>query len=151
VQGLPAGRLALLLAVVEQRLSMSLSKEDVFASVVGGVRVSEPAIDLALGLALGSAATGVPVPEGTVAFGEVGLGGEVRQVGQTARRLAECDRLGFRRAIVAASSPDGPAGMELVRVKTLAEALGIALTIGPPPPAHRHPPAPAAMCREMTI
>jgi len=66
VQGLPAGRLALLLAVVEQRLSISLGKNDVFASVVGGVRVAEPAIDLALGLALGSAATGMAVPEGTV-------------------------------------------------------------------------------------
>jgi DNA repair protein RadA/Sms len=134
VQGLPAGRLALLLAVVEQRLGVSLAKEDVFASVVGGVRVSEPAIDLALGLALGSAVSGVPVPEGTVAFGEIGLGGEVRQVGQMSRRLAECARLGFGRAVVAASSPAGPPGMELVRVKTLKEALAVALTLAPPTP-----------------
>lgn len=137
VQGLPAARLALLLAVVEQRLGVSLGKEDVFASVVGGVRVSEPAIDLALGLAIGSAASGVPVPEGTVAFGEIGLGGEVRQVGQMSRRLAECARLGFGRAVVAASSPDGPPGMELVRVKTLSQALEMALTLVPPTPIHR--------------
>jgi len=75
-----------------------------------------------------------------LAFGEVGLGGEVRQVGQTSRRLAECARLGFRRAIVAASSPDGPAGMQLVRVKTLAEALGMALILGPSSSAHGHLP-----------
>jgi DNA repair protein RadA/Sms len=137
VQGLPAGRLALLLAVVEQRLGVSLGRQDVFASVVGGVRVQEPAIDLALGLAIGSAASTVPVPEGTVAFGEVGLGGEVRQVGQTSRRLAECARLGFRRAVVAASSPDGPAGIELVRVRTLSEALEKALTLTPPTPIRR--------------
>jgi DNA repair protein RadA/Sms len=122
-QGLDPKRLALLLAVLERRVQMSLAGEDVFASVAGGVRATEPAADLALGLALASAVTSRPLPSDLVACGEVGLGGEVRQVAQLPRRLAEAARLGFRRAVVPASGPGGPPGMETIRVTTLAEAV----------------------------
>lgn len=122
-QGLDAGRLALLLAVLDRRAGLSLGSADVFASVVGGVRVVEPAGDLALGLALASALADRAVPDDLVCFGEVGLGGELRQVAQSARRLAEAARLGFRRALVPASTPAGPAGMECVRVASLDQAL----------------------------
>jgi len=89
--------------------------------VVGGVRVSEPAADLALVLALTSAATHLPPPSDLVAFGEVGLGGEVRQVPHAPRRLAEAARLGFRCCLVPASCPDGPRGVRLLRVGEVGE------------------------------
>jgi len=129
VQGIPPGRLALAVAVLEQRVGCSLASMDVFASVVGGVKVSEPAVDLALGLALVSAATGVPLGSDLVACGEIGLGGELRQVVHTERRLAEAARLGFARACVPPSAPEPPAGMSVVRVATLAAAVA-ALGLG---------------------
>ena len=122
-QGLDSGRLALLLAVLEQRLRLSLSKLDVHTVAVGGVRVLEPGADLALALALASAKLDVPLPADLVACGEVGLGGELRQVHQTPRRLAEAARLGFRRAVLPASAPEAPAGMDVLRAATLAEAI----------------------------
>ncbi len=123
VQGVAASRLAIALAVLEQRVGFGLSMMDVFVSVVGGVRVAEPAVDLALGLALASALSGRPVGDDVVACGEIGLGGEVRQVVHTERRLAEAARLGFTRAVVPASAPEPPAGMDLVRAATLADAV----------------------------
>jgi DNA repair protein RadA/Sms len=130
-QGLDGGRLALLLAVLARRAGLSLAGFDVFTSVVGGVRVGEPAADLALALALASAAADIPLPAHLVACGEVGLGGEVRQVAQVKRRLAEADRLGFAGAVVPATCPDGPAGFELVRVRSVGEAVGALLGAGP--------------------
>lgn len=121
-QGLESGRLPMLLAVLDRRGGYNLSGHDVYASVVGGVKVSEPAADLAVLMSLMSAYTNQPWPEDTVAFGEVGLGGEIRQVSHAARRLSEADRLGFRRAVVPASTREGPDGLELVKVTTLAEA-----------------------------
>jgi DNA repair protein RadA/Sms len=91
------------------------------------VKVVEPGADLALALALVSARTGLPVADDVVACGEVGLGGELRQVHQTARRLAEAARLGFRRANVPASAPEGPGGIEVVRAATLSEAVAAVL------------------------
>ncbi len=123
-QGLDAGRLSLLLAVLHRRAAMSTEKADVYASAVGGVRLTEPAADLALGLALASAVTDRPFPADVVAFGEVGLGGEVRQVGHATRRLAEAARLGFKRAVVAASTAEASGALELVRVATLSDAIG---------------------------
>jgi DNA repair protein RadA/Sms len=125
-QGLDHGRLSMLLAVLDRRASLSFTATEVYVSAVGGVRISEPAADLALSLALASALSGVALPDGLVACGEVGLGGELRQVGQTARRLSEAVRLGFNEAIVPASAPDGPAGLRLKRVKTLEHALDAA-------------------------
>jgi DNA repair protein RadA/Sms len=121
-QGIDSARLAVVLAVIERRLGVTLTKMDVYASAVGGVRVTEPASDLALALALLSNKADIALPEGVVACGEIGLGGEVRQVPHTARRLSEAARLGFTKAVVPASSPDGPLGMELVKAHTLKEA-----------------------------
>jgi DNA repair protein RadA/Sms len=126
-QGVDAGRLALLLAVLEQHAGMALGRTDVFASAVGGIRVSEPAADLAVVLAVASAVAQVALPADVVAFGEVGLGGEIRQVPHAARRLSEAWRIGFRRAYVPVSCPDGPPGMELLRAETVADTVGLAL------------------------
>jgi DNA repair protein RadA/Sms len=124
-QGLDSGRLALLLAVLEQRCEAPFSGIDVHASAVGGVRVVEPGADLAVALALMSSRTGRPLPSDLVACGEVGLGGELRQVSQTARRLAEAARLGFRRAVVPASAPEPPSGTVALRAATLGEAIAL--------------------------
>ena len=95
-QGIAPGRLALLLAVLKgRRCHLALATSDVFVSTVGGLRVNEPAADLAVALALVSAVTGVAIGEEVVACGEVGLAGELRQVPGTERRLAEAARLGF--------------------------------------------------------
>jgi DNA repair protein RadA/Sms len=100
--GYDAGRLALLLAVLDRRAGIHLGDHEVYVSVVGGVRVEDPGADLAVSMALASAKTGRPVEDGLVVVGEVGLGGEVRQVAHTPRRLAEAARLGYRSAVVPA-------------------------------------------------
>jgi DNA repair protein RadA/Sms len=123
IQGLDPNRLPLLLAVLERRCHLRLTGADIYVSAVGGVRLTEPGVDLALGLALASSHSGVALPHSLVACGEVGLGGELRQVPHTNRRLAEAARLGFRHALVPASAPDPPPGLALTRVVTLAEAL----------------------------
>jgi DNA repair protein RadA/Sms len=123
-QGLDQGRLSMLLAVLERRADVSLSDHEVYASVVGGVRLGEPGADLGLCLALVSAVRDVPLPADLVVIGEVGLAGEVRQVGHLDRRLAEASRLGFATAIVPAGAAAGRAGVRALRAATLAEALG---------------------------
>jgi DNA repair protein RadA/Sms len=122
-QGFDQGRLALLVAVLSNRVGLPFVDRDVYASVVGGVRLGEPGSDLGICLALASALTSIAVPGDLIACGEVGLGGELRQVAQTPRRLAEAARLGFRRAIVPMSAPDAAGELELVRVTSVAEAV----------------------------
>ena len=122
-QGFDQGRLALLVAVLSNRVGLPFVDRDVYASVVGGVRLGEPGSDLGICLALASALASIAVPGDLIACGEVGLGGELRQVTQTPRRLAEAARLGFRRAIVPASAPDAAGDLELVRVTSVAEAV----------------------------
>ncbi len=124
-QGLDNGRLALLLAVLDRRADLPIQALDVYAMAVGGVRVVEPGADLAICVALASSFVGRPVPETMVACGEVGLGGELRQVGRIERRLAEASRLGFTSAIVPRSAPKVDAPIELLRVPTLAAALDL--------------------------
>ena len=124
-QGIDGGRLALLLAVLETRVTVSTAKAEVYALTAGGVRLVEPAGDLGLALAVVSAARGVPLPEDAVAVGEVGLGGEVRPVGRIEHRLAEAARLGFRRAYVPRGTPAVP-GIVLVEVGTVLEATAAA-------------------------
>jgi DNA repair protein RadA/Sms len=125
-QGIDGRRLATVVAVLDQRLGLRLRGSDIFALAAGGVRVTEPAADLALALALVSSRTGAPLPADVVVCGEVGLGGEVRQVAHLARRLLEAQRLGFHRAVVPASAPDGPAGMHVLRAATVADAASLA-------------------------
>jgi DNA repair protein RadA/Sms len=122
-QGIDSGRLSMVLAVVERRVGLPLAKLDVFALAVGGVRVVEPGADLALALAVASALRGQPVPPDLVACGEIGLGGELRQVAHTPRRLAEAARLGFKRAVVPFSAPQEVEGIHLIRVGTLTDAI----------------------------
>jgi DNA repair protein RadA/Sms len=125
-QGIDPGRLSMLLAVLSERAGLSFGSSDVYVSAVGGVHLDEPGTDLPTCLALASALAGVAVNPSVVACGEIGLGGELRQVGQTPRRLAEAARLGFTRAIVPASAPNGVAGIAVERVGSLAEAIAIA-------------------------
>ena len=125
--GIDSNRLALLLAVLQQRARVAVQQQDVYASTVGGVRLVEPGLDLAVCLAIASAITDRPIPSDMVAFGEVGLGGELRQVAHTPRRLSEAARLGFTRAIAPKNSPAPDSGsIRLVRVGTLPEALAAA-------------------------
>ena len=129
-QGVESGRLAMLLAVLERRARMPVGAHEVFASVVGGVKLTEPGVDLSLCLAIVSAMVNRPIAADLVVCGEVGLAGELRQVAQTPRRLAEAARLGFARALVPATAPDGPSGFRVIRVGTLPEALRAAGLIG---------------------
>ena len=102
VVGWDGGRLAMVLAVLEARCGLSLSGSDVYLNVAGGLRIGEPAADLAAAAAVISSLTGRPTPKDTVVFGEIGLSGEVRPVGQAEARLKEAQKLGFTRAIVPA-------------------------------------------------
>jgi DNA repair protein RadA/Sms len=124
-QSFDGGRLAMLVAILQRRAGISLAGQDVYASVAGGVRVAEPGADLAVALAIAGARDDRPVASDAVVVGELGLGGEVRQVPQIGRRLAEAQRLGFTRAIVPASTPD-VAGIQLLRVDDLATARHVA-------------------------
>jgi DNA repair protein RadA/Sms len=85
----------MIIAVLERRVGMALGSHDVYASVAGGLRINEPAADLGIALAIASAFRGVPLASDAAAFGEIGLAGEVRAVGQGARRAAEARKLGF--------------------------------------------------------
>ncbi len=125
VQGLDNGRLAQLIAVLHRHCGTNIAPLDVHAAVAGGVRVNEPAIDLGLALALASSHRNRAVPSDLVAVGEVGLGGELRQVGSTPRRLAEAARLGFRRAILPSSAPPPPPGIAALRASDLRSALDL--------------------------
>ncbi len=125
-QGVDAGPLAMVLAVLGERVRFDVGRRDVHALAVGGVRVVEPAADLPLALAVASSLGDQPLPAGLVAIGEIGLGGELRQAQQTPRRLAEAARLGFTTAIVPRSAPDAPPGIELLRAGTVGEAIALA-------------------------
>ena len=124
-QGLDQGRLSMLIAVLERRAGIGLGSHDVYVSAVGGVRLTEPAVDLGLCLALVSAATNQPMPADMVAVGEVGLAGEVRRVGHLERRLTEARRLGFTHALIPQTDV-AVDGIVLHRASTLVEALGTA-------------------------
>ncbi len=109
--GLDGARVGMVLAVLQRRAGIKLGRQDVYAATVGGVRLTEPSVDLAVAISLASSAANLSVPHGVVAIGEVGLAGEVRRVAGLARRLAEAERMGFRRAFV----PAGSAGLESPR------------------------------------
>ena len=99
VVGWNTARLAMVMAVLDARCALGLAGHDVYLNVAGGLRISEPAADLAVAAALVSSATNVPVPEGAVVFGEIGLSGEVRSVSQAQTRLKEAAKLGFAKAL----------------------------------------------------
>lgn len=121
--GLDSARVAMVLAVLERRGRVRLSNSDVYTSTVGGARLAEPAADLALMLAVASAAEAKPVPVGVVALGEVGLAGEIRRVTGLQRRLAEAERMGFTTALVPPDPGPVPAGIRTVEVADVGVAL----------------------------
>ena len=126
--GLDANRLDLLVAVLGRRAGVGLGSYDVYASLAGGLRVDEPALDLAVAAALASSLRDRPIDRDTVAIGEVGLLGELRPVTGLERRLREAARLGFRRAVAprGGRGDDGDApGIETIRVASLREALDL--------------------------
>ncbi len=130
----------MVVAVLQSRAAVAIGRQDVYAATVGGVRLTEPSVDLAIALALASAVSDLSVPSSLAAIGEVGLAGEIRRVTGLPRRLAEAERMGFRRAIVppgsleplrragAADSLVGlPARMEVREAAHIAQAIALAL------------------------
>jgi DNA repair protein RadA/Sms len=123
VSGLDNARVAMLLAVLEKRAGVRLHDAEVYAATVGGMRVVEPAADLALALAITSARRDVALPADVVVLGELGLAGEVRRVTGLDRRLAEAARLGFTHALVPPDSGRPPEGMRLTEVRDVGVVL----------------------------
>jgi DNA repair protein RadA/Sms len=124
--GVDPKRLAMIVAVLSRHARVALGAADVFVNVAGGVRIDEPGADLAVALAIASAAKGVPIREGTAAFGELGLTGRLRPAVQAERRLAECAKLGLRAAIVP-SGTTAHGKLRLSAVDTVKQAVGAGL------------------------
>ena len=126
ILGLDPNRVALLAAVMEKQLGMHLMGHDIFMNVAGGVKVIEPAVDMAIVAAIASSFLDKPVADGTVVLGEVGLAGEVRAIGQVDIRLAEIKKMGFKRCLVPDSNlkriPDIE-GIKVEGIKTVPEAI----------------------------
>ena len=128
--GMDYNRVNLLLAVLEKRLRLSLSNSDVYINIAGGIRISEPAIDLGVVLAVVSSARDKAIDEKVLAFGEVGLSGEVRAVSQAAGRVQEAKKLGFTTVIlpeVCREQIGKVEGIRLCGVRTVADAVGVIL------------------------
>lgn len=126
--GMDYNRLNLLMAVLEKRLNLPFSSYDAYVNIAGGVRLSEPALDLGLVLAIISSYRDVPIPDKTLVFGEVGLSGEVRAVGMAQQRVQEAKRLGFDRIILPKSSlPQlkSITGIRLEGVSTVRDAMEV--------------------------
>ena len=127
--GFDLNRLHMLIAVLDKRGKQRAAEKDIFVNVAGGIRITEPAADLGLALSVVSNLSDVPLPGGTVVIGELGLAGEVRRVSQLQRRLVEAARHGFTRALIPAGSRTGrPAGLEIVEVRSVAEAIAAAFS-----------------------
>jgi DNA repair protein RadA/Sms len=125
--GIDVQRLLQVLAVLERRAGTSFGQHDVYVSVAGGVRISEPAVDLPLALALISARTDVALPEGLASFGEIGLGGEIRPVGHASARIGEAAAMGLT-LVACGPAPKGgaPGGTRLRPLTSVAEAVLLA-------------------------
>jgi DNA repair protein RadA/Sms len=127
--GLDSSRVGMVTAVLQSRAAVKIGKRDIYAATVGGVRVTEPAADLAIAIALASAVANLSVPSGLTAIGEVGLAGEIRRVAGMQRRLAEAERMGFRHAVIPPGSTDaGRAGAGLSVAVTEAADIRSAIT-----------------------
>ncbi|HET7744363.1 MAG TPA: DNA repair protein RadA [Gaiellaceae bacterium] len=124
--GVDPKRLSMIVAVLGRHAGFSLGAADVFVNVAGGVRIDEPGADLAIALAIASAARGVPVFEGAAAFGEIGLTGRLRVASQAERRLDECSKLGIS-TVFAPEGTNGRAHLRVVSRDTLRMAVGVAL------------------------
>ena len=127
--GIDINRLHMIVAVIEKRLKIALGKSDIFVSVAGGIRITEPAADLGLALSIVSNESNRPMPDGLIVIGELGLSGEVRRVGHLERRLQEAARHGLTRALIPAGAKTGrPSGLDTVEVRSLAEAVSAAFS-----------------------
>ena len=124
--GVDPKRLAMIVAVLGRHAGVPLASADVFVNVAGGVRIDEPGADLAVALAIASAARGAPVREGVAAFGEIGLTGRLRTASQAERRLEECGKLGIA-AVIAPTGTQSRSGTRVEPVETLRAALKAAL------------------------
>ena len=127
--GVDPRRLAMLVAVLGRHAGVALGSADVFVNVAGGVRIEEPGADLAVALAIASAARGVPVREGLAGFGEIGLTGRLRQASQAERRLEECDKLGIGTVVAPEGTPSRGA-LQVARADTVRSAIRAALGRG---------------------
>ncbi len=127
--GFDYNRLNLLLAVLEKRIGLNMSNLDAYINIVGGMRLDEPAADLAVALSIVSAIKDIPIDENTIAFGEIGLSGEIRSVSRVASRITEAARLGFTRCILPKSAlkqiNSCPADLELCGVRSLRDAINL--------------------------
>ena len=124
--GIDHNRMALIIAVLEKRMGMFLQTQDAYLNVAGGIRLDEPAVDLAAAVSIASSFRDAPTRPFDVFFGEIGLTGEVRAVSRAEQRVKEAQKLGFKRVIMPAKSLKGwtpPAGIEIIGVETVAEAL----------------------------
>ena len=127
--GIDVNRLHMVVAVIEKRLDLTFGQKDIFVSVAGGIRITEPAADLGLALSIVSNERNRPMPDGLVAIGELGLSGEVRRVGHLERRLHEAARHGLTRALIPAGGKAGrPSGLDVVEVRSLADAVSAAFS-----------------------
>lgn len=115
--GFDLNRLNLLVAMLERRTKLNLSEQDIYINIVGGMRITEPAADLAICLAIGSAAKGLQLKQNAVVFGEVGLSGEIRHVSHADKRLAEAQKLGFDGAI----GPSQKSGKKLTGLRSVTD------------------------------
>lgn len=134
--GIDFNRLILLTAVLTKRYGLPLGARDVFVNVVGGLRIGEPAVDLAVATAIASSIKNAEVPDDMAVIGEVGLSGELRSVAHLERRLAEARNLGFKRALVPATALRGDLnrqGLDVLGARTLGQALDLALFAGNAP------------------
>jgi DNA repair protein RadA/Sms len=125
--GVDPKRLAMIVAVLSRHAGLSLGQADVFVNVAGGVRIDEPGADLAVAMAIASAACGAPVREGTAAFGEIGLTGRLRPAAQAERRLEECAKFGVG-AVVVPAGTKGRGMISLLEAETLKQALTAVLS-----------------------
>ncbi|VAW14539.1 DNA repair protein RadA [hydrothermal vent metagenome] len=127
VVGADASRLAMIIAVLEARCGVSMAGQDVYLNIAGGLRIFEPAADLAVAAALLSSLTGAALPMGAIHFGEISLSGAVRPVAQPGARLKEAKKLGFSAAIIPVadqSNGDRPAGLDITTIEDLAALVG---------------------------
>jgi DNA repair protein RadA/Sms len=128
--GIDYNRLTLIMAVLEKRVGLFLQSQDAYLNVAGGVKLDEPAVDLAIAVSIASSFKDKPTRPYDVVMGEIGLTGEVRAVSRIEQRVREAQKLGFKRVIMPANSLKGwnpPSGIEIVGVSTVAEALKAAL------------------------
>ena len=133
--GIAANRLHQILAVLEKHLGLPLSRFDCYLAVAGGLEVEEPAADLGVAAAVVASYRDLTLPEGTVLVGELGLGGQLRPVGQLDLRLQEAARLGFRRAVVPRTALPASLAprldLQVLEASSVAEALVLALGVDP--------------------